>query len=99
MTEQVTPSILAELPEELQAEIKLGTRNGPSTPSYVLDVIPSDEPVDLNQILVAVWRKHNVVVKRATTMAAINSLRKQGKVRRCGRGSFILGFEDMSEAA
>jgi len=89
------------LPEELVEQLKLGGRTGPRTADLVLDAFPDDDsPVDLNQILVTVWRQNQTVLKRATAMAAVNSLRKEGKVRRCGRGTFVLGRDsEMAKAA
>lgn len=92
----ITPDLLKELPEELREQLKIGRRSGPNASSLVLDVIPPDNPVDANEILIAVWRKHQVILKRATMMAAVTNLRREGKVRRCGRGSFTLGYEEMA---
>lgn len=100
MNHPLTPETLAELPAELREQLKTGSRAGPSAASLVLEAITvknevTGSPLDLNEILISVWNRHKVVLRRSTAAVAITSLRRDGLVRRCGRGTFALGKEDM----
>lgn len=100
MSIKITPELLKSLPEEVAEQLRLGTRTkGPSTADKLYPLVGSEEPVDLNQLIVAVWQEHQEVLRRTTAMAALNTLRSRGLVRRCGRGSYIRGAESSVESA
>lgn len=48
----------------------------------------SDVPMSVNDLLKAIWAHHGIVQKRNNIIAALHRLKSQGRVRRCGRGSW-----------
>lgn len=93
MSVQITPELLKTLPAEVTEQLRVGSRTSTGAADIIYPLIGAEEPVDLNQLIVGVWQTRKRVLKRTTVMAAINSLRKNGLVRRCGRGSYIRGVE------
>lgn len=78
----------ADLPAELQAELK-GKRQS-NTQAYVLEVLPpkGGEPMSVNDIIVAVWQAHKTVIKRASVLAALQALAAKNQARRAGTGAY-----------
>ena len=91
----LTQQDLNALPEEVLAELKMGARSGPSVADRIYAVVPEETPIDINEIIVAVWRNESKVLKRTTVSATITNLRRDGKIRRCGHGSYVRGYEEM----
>lgn len=91
--DSITREVAADLPEELQEQLKLGGggSKGPTTADRVLSVLNDQTPLSINEVLVAIWKQDQVVAKRTTVSTAINNLRKAGLVRRLGRGRVMRG--------
>jgi len=85
-----------DLPDEVRAQLRVGNRTKDSAAVLIYSVL-SDEPMTLNDVIVAVWRKHEQVLKRSTAMASIATLRKEGAVGRTERGSYIIPAEEAEE--
>ena len=78
---------VGDLPEELRAQLRGGRRLGTSL--MLIEVLDETVPMSLNQILVAVWNKYHVVITRETAASVMAYSAKRGKVRRCGKGSYV----------
>lgn len=97
MTASLNPELVTKLPKELQEQLRLGrTGNaGPTAADHIRTALEkSKRPLDVNEILVAVWKGEKIVLKRTTAMTALATLRKRGEVRQPDRGTFELGAEE-----
>lgn len=85
----ITREMLRELPAELLEQLRVGARrNSETTGAMVYDVL-GDDPMSLNEVLIAVWHQFGKVMKRSTAMAAIAMLRKNGDVTAVDRGYYV----------
>lgn len=77
-----------DLPPEVRKELRTERQSGYT--QHVEDVIDAVEPTSINQIVARLWREYQVVAKRQSVQMKLQVLRKQGVVRRCGLGSYVL---------
>lgn len=86
-----------DLPVELQEQLRGGNHSGRESviQKATLEVLEAyDEPLDLNQILVAVYRATGKVLKRESVRQALYRLTETGQVNRFARGVYEIASED-----
>jgi len=75
------------LPAELVEQLKDARANNCST--LLVGALSHDTPMDVNEILIKVWRQSRVILKRSTVTAALSRLVKAGEIRKCGRTTYV----------
>ena len=80
---------LTGLPPELLAQLRLVPRNQSEITSNLCELL-TVETMSLDEILVAYYRKHNVVLDRKKLVNTLDRLRRKGMVEHRGRGGWGL---------
>ena len=78
---------LTGLPPELLAQLRLVPRNETEKTSNIRAIL-TVETMSLDEILIAYYRKHNVVLDRKKLANTLDRLRRKGMVEHRGRGGW-----------
>lgn len=86
------------LPPELLKELTLKTHQS-ETKTRLLDVLGADEGINVNEMLIRLWKEHKKVYKRAAIKSAVTELKKSGAIKRVRMGYYSKVVEAKEVAA
>lgn len=60
----------SKFPKELRDQLRTGRTSGVS--DMVYEALDDETPMDVNEILIAIWTDHKVVMKRSSVLSSLN---------------------------
>ncbi|AUM13578.1 hypothetical protein [Ketobacter alkanivorans] len=86
----LNPLDIDDLPEDFREEISI--TEGDKQDAQIIELMRiANRPLDLNEILIACWRKYNVQHKRNQLTARLYRLSKRGEIHPVNKGTYALG--------